>query len=273
MLSGLVRIIRAVSRGEVTLGHAYHQILMRLFPSRSQQNDDFDWKRYPKLYREELKGIERIHTLRLRKVDFAYEDGVVSQKNATALPLHPNHQHLYELILGLKPVSVLEVGCGGGDHLRNMQELDGAIKLYGIDRSEGQMQTLRERHPDILASLSVVDLTDSQSTLPTVDLTYSQAVLMHISETNGRFDIALRNILRSTRRHVILIENWTEHDFLLNARQAMNSEPSWLSGNIHFSQLRHNHSVRAMILSKEPVPFPPLERYSDLLLGNELRTH
>lgn len=273
MLSGVLRTIRQVLSREITLGHAYHYIMMRILPNKDQYNDDFNWNLYPKLYREELKGIERVHTLIVKTEDFRYVDGQIQQVKSSAPPLHPNHQFLYEVVLGLRPESVLEVGCGGGDHLHNLHAFNPSIELHGIDRSEGQLDTLRERHPDLSATVGVVDLTDSNATLPLVDLTYSHAVLMHISETHGRFDSALRNVLRSAKRHVVMIDNWTEHDFLAHIQKSVAADPNWAGATISFATFRGAPELTALVLSKDKVPYPELLDYDSLLQGKELRTH
>lgn len=273
MLSGMLRTIRQVLLREVTLGHAYHYIMMRLLPNKDQYNDDFNWDRYPLLYREELKGIERVHTLIVNNIDFCYADGQIERVNNSAPPLHPNHQFLYEVVLALKPESVLEVGCGGGDHLHNLHEFDPSIELRGIDRSEGQLDTLRERHPNLSATVGVADLTDPNAALPLVDLTYSHAVLMHISETHGRFDAALRNVLRSAKRHVVMIENWTEHDFLSHLQKSVAADPDWVGSTISFATFRGASELTALILSKDKVPYAELLDYDSLLQRKELRTH
>lgn len=273
MLSGVLRTIRQVLLREITPGHAYHYVMMRIFPSKEQHNDDFNWNRYPRLYREELKGIERVHTLVVNKVDFRYVDGQIKQVKSSVLPLHPNHQFLYEVVLALKPESVLEVGCGGGDHLHNLHEFGPSIELNGIDRSEGQLETLKVRHPELSATVGVVDITDPNAALPLVDLTYSHAVLMHISETQGRFDAALRNVLRSTKRHVVMIENWTEHDFLAHLKKSVANDPAWAGSTISFATFRGTPELTALILSKDQVPYAQLLDYDSLLQGKELRTH
>ncbi|MCS6757714.1 MAG: class I SAM-dependent methyltransferase [Candidatus Devosia euplotis] len=154
-----------------------------------------------------------------------------------------------------------------------MHAFNPSIELHGIDRSEGQLDTLRGRRPDLSATVGVVDLTDSNATLPLADLTYSHAVLMHISETRERFNAALRNVLRSAKRHVVMIDNWTEHDFLAHIQKNIVADSNWADATISFATFRGAPELTALILSKDKVPYPELLDYDSLLQEKALRTH
>jgi len=179
--------------------------------------DDFDWRSYSREYRGELKAIEKQHTLRLAPGDYLLEAGALRARSAK-LPLHPNHRLLYETILQLAPGSVMEVGCGGGDHLHNLSVLAPAMTIHGADRSEDQLQFLRERSPHLRAELRQLDVTLPFSEgLPRVDLCYTQAVIMHIKTGNGHL-VALSNLFRMAARQVVLMENWRSHPFVADLR-------------------------------------------------------
>ena len=258
---------------EITVRQAFYQVQMRLFNRQRDLNDDFDWTRYHLHYREELKSVSRVATLLPQSGDFEFSNSRLCQVNMDVKPLHPNHHLLYEIILGLAPRSVLEVGCGGGDHLRNLHFFDPRLKCFGVDRSEGQVATLRERHPQLPAELHIMDLTDPETVLPSVELVYSQAVLMHISETGGRFANALKNILRSARFHIVMIENWTEHDFLAATREAVAADSLWAGAKFYYVCRPESAEVRALVLSKLSLPFEELRDYDALLQGQEMRIH
>ncbi len=175
-------------------------------------NDDFDWRTYHIDYREQLLQEEKTFLLRLRSGDYRFTDGGLVQ-DKSKLPLHPNHRLLYETILQLKPVSVGEAGCGGGDHLHNLQVLAPELELIGFDRSPEQLAMLRERSPELEARIELLDLTFPYSNLlPQVDLVYTQAVIMHIKTGDGHL-VALSNLFRMARNQVILMENWQRHNF------------------------------------------------------------
>lgn len=273
MFFGLLRMTSQVFTREITFRQLYYYLKMRVFNSQKHLNDDFDWTYYHQYYREELKSVSRVATLLPNRGDFEFSEGLLHQTNKSINPLHPNHHLLYEIILKLNPRSVLEAGFGGGDHLRNLHFFNSKINLFGVDRSEGQMATLKRRHPQLIAQLEIMDLTDDKSVLPSVDLVYSQAVLMHISETQGRFSIALNNILQAAQSYVVMVENWTEHDFLAHLEDAVALNPAWAGSKFYYVYRPESPDERALILSKVLLPFEELHGYEDLLQGREIKIH
>ena len=96
---------------------------------------------------------------------------------------------------------------------------------------------------------------------------------MHISETNDRLAFALNNILRAATSHVVLIENWTQHNFFLAIRESIKQNLFWNDSHLYFVKSRVTPSVRALVLSKNILPFEMLYNYDELLQGAALRTH
>lgn len=180
------------------------------------EGDDFDWRRYHREYAAQLQEIESLNTLRLVEGEWEIHDGAIVL--TSGLPLHPNHRALYETILGLRPLSVLEAGCGGGDHLHNLSLLLPGADIRGIDRSLGQLGVLRHRNPAFADKASVVDLTLPHPTdVPRADVVYVQAVLMHIQTGNGH-RVALWNLFDLARHQVVLMENLERHDLVADIR-------------------------------------------------------
>ncbi len=120
--------------------------------------DDFDWRAYSAHYAEEMTEMEQAHSSRLKPGDYIFAEGCLTQQSS-ALPLHPNHRLLYETLLQLKPRSVMEMGCGAGDHLSNMSLLTPGLVVYGVDRSEEQLQFLRRRSPALTPVVTEADIT------------------------------------------------------------------------------------------------------------------
>lgn len=191
--------------------------------------DDFDWRRYHLEYSQQIVELESVNTLRLERGQWTLNNGSLEVK--WGLPLHPNHKVLYETISALSPSSILEAGCGGGDHLHNLHELLPEADIRGIDRSTGQLDVLRRRNPDFASRASVVDLT-----LPhPVDVTmaqvvFAQAVLMHIQTGNGH-RVALWNLFDLATEQVVLMENLERHDLLADI------ERLWLAGILPWEAL------------------------------------
>ena len=95
--------------------------------------------------------------------------------------MHPNHQLLLDAIAYLRPTSVHEVGCGGGDHVANITRLFPECAVSGGDRGLTQLEMAADRHPEIQSKLGLQDITMPYSAnWPKVDLVYTQAVIMHI---------------------------------------------------------------------------------------------
>jgi SAM-dependent methyltransferase len=231
----------------------------------STSADDFDWRWYHYHYQAELSEIKKVHTQVLSPGDYALSDGALSQQRNVLL-LHPNHRLLYETILQLSPGSVLEVGCGGGDHLHNLSVLAANISLYGRDLSTEQLSFLRRRHPELKADIGQLDITLPYSSLwPVVDLSFTQAVIMHIQTGNGHL-VALSNLFKMTTKYVILMENWRSHNFMDSIRQIFDMKMiPW--GDLYFyyrisPELNKPH---LMVVSAMKLAYEPLMR-SDILL-------
>ena len=114
----------------------------------------------------------------------------------------------------LKPKSILELGCGGGDHLNNIHVLSPTTKLFGMELSSEQIKFLFERHPEIKAEISEFDCTlPFPRNIEKVDLAYTQAVVMHIQTGNGHM-VAMTNLFNAATKQVLLMENWARHDYM-----------------------------------------------------------
>ena len=230
-----------------------------------KNKDDFNWKLYNIHYRGELKEISKTHTQVLQQNDYIFENGYI-RKNKDILPLHPNHSLLYETILQLKPESVLEVGCGGGDHLQNIGILSSNIALYGLELSKEQIDLLNSRHTNLHATIMQWD-----ATLPLpqetnrVDIAFTQAVIMHI-QTEDNHLVALSNLFRTATKQVILMENWTRHDFMadINKLFFLKRIP-WSEIFFYYRDSEELKKPHIMIISSVPLTqYPVLSDYSIL---------
>jgi SAM-dependent methyltransferase len=183
--------------------------------SREKERDDFDWTSYTSVYRAQISDTEKMFTLRIEAGDYEYRDGVLCKVRDKILPLHPNARLLYETILQLQPRTVVELGCGSGDHCRNLKVLNPNLQVYGYDRSEDQLVLLRQRNPELSASdFKQMDLTlPSPESCVKCDIAFTQAVIMHIHTGKGHL-VALANAFRLATKQVILMENWKSHDFM-----------------------------------------------------------
>jgi SAM-dependent methyltransferase len=222
--------------------------------------DDFDWGSYSLHYRGELAGISKEHTLVLRAGDYTLEAGELLRARQSLLPLHPNHRLLYETILQLRPESVFELGCGGGDHLANLAVLAPGVALHGVDISSSQLSLLKKRHPSLTASVAVFDAKQPFPALfPQVDVAYTQAVLMHIQTGDGHL-VALENLFRTARKQIVLMENWTRHAYVEDICRLRDAgRIAWPDVHLYFRRSPEFHRPHLLIASAVPLPsYEPL---------------
>ncbi|MHC1709818.1 MAG: trans-aconitate 2-methyltransferase [Methanomassiliicoccales archaeon] len=179
------------------------------FKRRMMNQDDYDWQRYNTKYSAQLADLDGKYSTVLPDDKYTMVDGRLVV-DPSVPPLHPNHKLLYETIYGLRPDSILEVGCGGGDHLENLRMILPGSEVMGCDLLDDQIRTLHIRHPD-LEKIFVHDITESAPNT-VVDLVYTQAVIMHIHRDDRHLN-ALKNMARAARSYIVLMENWGSHNF------------------------------------------------------------
>jgi len=210
------------------------RIIKRHLPERAialyikfkrRNRDDYNWLEYSKQYSKQISEIEKEKTLILPERMYSIVEGKIVL-DPSLLPLHPNHKVLYETIYDLKPYSLLEVGCGCGDHLANIQKILPETEINGCDLLEEQMRFLLSRHPDLKnnAKLFSHDITVSPPNIK-VDLLYTQAVIMHIRGNNRHLN-ALRNMFHVSKKYIVLMENWVSHNFYNDIRK-ISREPNF----------------------------------------------
>lgn len=178
-------------------------------------SDMFNWSLYNLYYRGEIRETAKHYTINLRHGDYVFKNSVLVRAAKDIKPLHPNHRLLYETALQLNPSSIFEMGCGNGMHLHNLQLLLPDAKLYGIDRSQDQINFLKESYPQLRADIQITDATAdfSSAWLNKADLSFTQAVIMHIHSGQSHLT-ALANLFNVSKKYVILMERWKNHDFM-----------------------------------------------------------
>ena len=183
--------------------------------------DDFDWDLYTVHYKAEIELMksENLSIIKINDYSFINSKLICNIKNG--LVLHTNHHVLYETLLMLNPNSVIEFGCGGGDHLRNISTLNNQIKLNANDRSTNQIELLKERHRDLKVNIKIQNITEKFDINEKYDISYSQAVIMHIKDGHLQ---AIENIFNTANEQVVLMENWLEHDFYEDIQMLFNEK-------------------------------------------------
>lgn len=234
--------------------------------SSSPKGDMFNWSFYNTYYRGELKEAQKNYSINLKKNDYNFINSKLVKVNEKIKPLHPNHKLLYETILQLEPESILEVGCGNGMHLANIQILFPKIKLYGVDRSEEQIKFLHESFPDLKANVGVADATiPFPDNLPRVKLSFTQAVIMHI-HTGDSHLTALSNLFNMSNKYVALMESWKNHQFMDDIKKLHEQKKiKWPNLYFYYKLIEEGNSPHLMICSSEKLNFPVLDDYNLML--------
>jgi SAM-dependent methyltransferase len=233
--------------------------------------DGVNWSAYNGHYLEELKITSKTNTLIIQKNKVSVINGKLQSIDSKMKPLILSHQLLYETILDLNPGEVLEVGCGAGDHLANLKTLIPEIKCNGVDLLQKQLDSLEVRHPRNDFELNTRDITSPNCVLPKVELVFTHAVLMHISEKNHRFANAIENVFESATKHIVLVENWTQHDFMSEALRFVEKHPEW---RIYYGKSELDSTARVMVISREKLRNQKiLDSYDELKFGETVINH
>ncbi|PHQ33059.1 class I SAM-dependent methyltransferase [Rhodopirellula bahusiensis] len=231
--------------------------------------DDFNWETYTRdKYGPQQETLER--ELDLHLDDQARFDPETQSLQTGNLKIHPNFHVVYETIGRLNPTSVLEIGCGGGDHVRNLQHLYPSMNVHGCDRSTGQIQFLKDRNPSIADVVSQRDITMPLSkNWATADLVFSQAVLMHIKTAVSHL-VALSNMFHLANDAVVLMENYGCHPFVDDIR-SLHAEGQIPWDNVHFHQASYQGSPYCLVVTREPCALPELQDYFALPSATKIR--
>jgi hypothetical protein len=144
---------------------------------------------------------------------FISPDGLEYTENGIIFKdrIHGNSQEIYSLVYKLKPISILECGCGGCYHLKNISKILPDADIHGFDITESQINFGKwfARLPkSIEGNLSVMDFT--KKTIPRqFEFVYTQAVIMHLSTANAYK--AMLNMKAMSGKYVFMIENPNHH--------------------------------------------------------------
>jgi SAM-dependent methyltransferase len=267
----LMNTIIEMLSGKVTFKYTRIKIWSQLTLVGKRFIDGVNWSAYNGHYLEELKFTSKTNTLLIQKDRVSVIDGKLQLIDTKMKPLILSHQLLYESILDLNPREVLEVGCGAGDHLANLKILIPEIKCHGADLLQKQLDSLELRHPNNDFELSTVDITSPNCVLPKVELVFTHAVLMHISEKNNRFAKAIENVFDAATKHIVLVENWTQHDFMSEALRFVEKHPEW---RIYYAKSNLDSRARIMVISREELRNQKnLDNYDDLKFGQAIINH
>lgn len=232
------------------------------YKNRKYYDDDFDWDNYTAdSYERRLKGDIQSEYRAVSVQGQLSFDAATGHVSSDGAALHPNHLLILEAIGQLRPGSVHEVGCGGGDHVANAAQLFPDMTVTGGDRGATQLDLALQRHPTLQGQIGLQDVTMPYSRdWPVADLVYTQAVIMHIHTAVSHF-VALANMIRCARKYVLLMENQQCHNFVRDIQNLYEGgHLDWDS--LHLHEFRGSTGARAVLLSREALDYPVLR--SDL---------
>ena len=188
----------------------------------TKTHDDHRWSQYTKRYeREMLEGWPDPTTMLASK--FTEEKGELVMHSKR--PLNANWKEIYHQVHRLKVKSVFECGCGPGEHLVNIYNMNPDIVINGCDYSQSQLDLGRKylnlEKYEFAKRLVVKDFTDSAGIdeLGKHEFVYTQAVTMHLSYDNAKK--FLLNMKELSTKYILLLENPSCHDYKKLVREAL----------------------------------------------------
>lgn len=178
--------------------------------------DDFEWDFYNIHYRAEIASNNRFFSEDLRTIDFKVIEGKIFILG-DCRPLNLTWRCVYESVYNLPAVaSCAEIGVGGGRYTANLRTmLDERVRFSAYDLSEKQLLFFKEQYPDVYREILVGVLDLTERCIPETekpDVVLASTVLMHIQRPEA-YQQALHNLLQSSRKYIVLMDNWNAHDY------------------------------------------------------------
>jgi len=176
----------------------------------------------------------------LVREEYATEAGLIGRRAAYQWAHGPDAPELlFQTIVGLAPISVLEVGCGPGELSERMRVELGA-SVVAIDISPRMVELARDRDVD-------ARLGDAQD-LPFADASFDSVVaawmLYHVPDV----DRALGELARVLRPggHLVAVTNYLDHLGELRALASERPSPEWAFSGDNGRALLARHFARVV---------------------------
>lgn len=174
-----------------------------------KEKDDSKWENYTEEYLHQI-----IQVYRDKENDFFITPGGVEYVGDDIEfkdKLHSNFQKLYKIAYRLKPKSILECGCGGCYHLKNLNALLPDAEIHGFDITQKQVSFGRwfsQLPKKIDENLFVMNLVTSV-TPRQYEFVYTHAVIMHMGTANALS--AMNNMKKMSSKYIFMMENPGHH--------------------------------------------------------------
>ena len=167
-----------------------------------KERDDNNWLHYTGEYMRQIIETYKNGGAFFLDKDDPSGDLLVNKK------IHSNSRKIYQVAYGLKPASILEVGCGGCYHIKNLRALLPKSEVHGIDISRKQISFGMWFCDLNWDGLSVMDAT-REIPQRKYEFVFTQAVVMH--QSTGNATKIMENIRAMSSRYVFMIENPGHH--------------------------------------------------------------
>jgi SAM-dependent methyltransferase len=230
------------------------------------KRDEYDWHKYTETYKDQVFGIAApSFTIDLSDGKFRFVDGKI-QLDTALLPLQESARILYEISHALRPNSILEVGCGAGGNLYNIKKILPDVKINGFDLLGSQIELFQKLYPEFKGRSNIFthDITLSPPNIK-ADMVYTCTVIMHIHGHNRHLK-ALMNMFHAANEHVVLVEDWTKHDFYRSLLEVFKTKGfPWQTKYMYYYD---SGKGIAVIISKHP-----LKGYSVLSSNKDLQKY
>jgi len=179
---------------------------------KEKLSDDYKWEEYTNQYSKQiLEEIKPVRELLLK--DFSVADNDIKFYDN----LCANWKELYYQVVRTGVSSVLECGCGSGQHLQNLYTINNKLDLCGCELLQSQIDFGRTKlgiSESVLKNITVLDMSvvgAHKHFKKKFDFVYTQAVLMHLS--TKKVVTFVENMVQLSNRYILVLENPRDHEY------------------------------------------------------------
>lgn len=131
---------------------------------------------------------------------------------------HPHRELILKEVKKLKPSNILEVGCSVAPNLMRISDEFPGIRLAGVDVNEESIQHASTYLPHGKFSVASADNLPFKDN--SFDMVLVDAVLLYVPPK--KIDKTLKELLRVTKKNLVLIEWFAEKEKVVFGHQARN---------------------------------------------------
>lgn len=167
--------------------------------------DEYNWAVYTAEYSAQLEEIKKFDNNDFFVTNFAGDENGIEFEDK----LHPNWMEIYSAAWSLKPKTILETGCGGCYHIKNLHTILPQAEIFGCDLLRTQLEFGR-KFSELPESIKTWQ--HNMTSGPPegqYEFVFSQAVVMHLSTDNAK--LMLANMKAASTKYVMMVEGVRNH--------------------------------------------------------------